>query len=205
MVVLDNASNEEAENNTKDLNDIKPTQICSPNLARPILASPRFGSTSLTNTSNSILRPSHLSSINTTRTSTGGGGFSLNPSRLNPFTKPTNSDASDEKTTANNVSHTNGETPKFVPLLQNSENSKTPVVIKPVTTAVPTSTISQASNFVFGQNLEERVIADNNSKIDEPKPSTSVNSNGSVDMLFTTAASKAEVANSVQNKENSGK
>lgn len=59
----------------------------------------------------------------------------------------------------------------------------------------------QASNFVFGQNLEERVIADN--KTEDPKPSTSLNSNGTVDMLFTNAVSKAEVPNNVvaQNKE----
>lgn len=162
-------------------------------LARPILASPRFGSSSLTScSSHSVLRPSQLG----TNSSRSSSGFLLNPSRLNPSTKVSNTDTSDEKI-SNNVPHTNGETPKFVPLLQ-SENNKTAVVIKPVTTAVPTSSISQASNFVFGQNLEERVIADN--KNDEPKPSTSLNSNGAVDMLFTNAANKTDVV-AMQNKE----
>lgn len=161
-------------------------------LARPILASPRFGSS--TSSSNSILRPPQLSTLNTNRSS----GFLLSPSRLTPFTKASNSDTNEEKlsSNSNNVSHTNGETPKFVPLLQSENNKTPPVVIKPVTTVVPTSSISQASNFVFGQNLEERVIAD--AKNDEPKPSTSLNSNGAVDMLFTTAASKSEVVQQQQ-------
>lgn len=191
VLVLDNNSNEETEKNTKDINEIKPSQICSPILARPILASPRIGSST---SSNTFLRPSQLGT-NTSRSS----GFALNPSRLNPFTKSSKTDPNEEKV-SNNLTHTNGETPKFVPLLQSENNSQTPsVVIKPVTTVVPpTTSISQASNFVFGQNLEDRVIAD--SKNDEPKPSTSLNSNGAVDMLFTNAANKAEVLQQ-QNKE----
>lgn len=200
--ILDNKVNEETENNTSGINDIKPSQICSPILARPILASSRFTSASPTSTSsNSILRPSQLGSNNNNNTSSSSSSssnnnrssFSLNPSRLNPFIKLPTTDTNEEKPLTNNVSHTNGETPKFVPLVQ-TENNKAPVV-KPVTTTVPAA----ASNFVFGQNLEERVIADG--KTDEPKPSTSLNSNGTVDMLFTSAASKAAEVTNVQNKE----
>lgn len=188
--VLENNSNEENERKAPDITDIKPSHICSPALTRPILTSSRLGSsnpfTSQTGASNSILRPPQLAA-----NSNGRSSFSLNPSRLNPFSKVSASEPSEA--TTNNVARTNGETPKFVPLLQ-SEKSNAPVV-KPAATPVPPI---QTSNFVFGQNLQERVIADN--KTEEPKPSTSLNSNGTVDMLFTSAASKAEVA-SVQGKE----
>lgn len=61
---------------------------------------------------------------------------------------------------------------------------------------------SQASNFVFGQNLEERVIAEGkaDSKPEESKPSTSINANGTSDMLFTSAMSNSDV-NNLSNRE----
>lgn len=115
----------------------------------------------------------------------------LNPSRLNPFANVSKDDTNDEgNKVKNNVSHTNGDSAvKFVPLL----NTETKISATPAQQATPAT-----PNFVFGQNLQERVIADG--KLDEPKPSTSINTNGATDMLFTNAIGKTELGN-VQNRE----
>lgn len=119
----------------------------------------------------------------------------MNPSRLNLSSKSATDDKSETNTddkTENNVAHTNGETPKFVPLLQ-TESKLPSVPAKPSTSSVPPT-----NNFVFGQNLQDRVIADG--KTDDSKPSTSINSNGTSDMLFTNAIGNSEIK-SETNKE----
>ncbi|XP_063921719.1 ran-binding protein 3 [Zophobas morio] len=116
-----------------------------------------------------ILKPPQLSLNNTNNSKPA---FVLNPSRLNPVAAPPKENSKDVK--SNQI---NGETPKFVPLIQSEP--KTSV-------AVTTAGTTLASNsFVFGQNLQERVV--NSDKGDEPKPSTSVNSNGTTEMLFSSA------------------
>lgn len=151
--------------------------------------------TTSNSSSNPILRPSQLGSTSNNTGSNNKSNFALNPSRLNPFTKLPKDDTTteEESKVTNNVSHTNGETAlKFVPLL-NTEPKISTTPVKSTNTNTPVT-----SNFVFGQNLQERVIAEN--KTDEPKPSTSINSNGATDMLFTNAIGKTEQGN-VQNRE----
>lgn len=86
---------------------------------------------------------------------------------------------------------------KFVPLVQ--EVSANEVVVKPQTATIPAAQTSHS--FVFGQNLQERVVAD---KVDEAKPSTScLSSNGTNDMLFSNALKETVKSDQteVQNKE----
>ncbi|XP_008198201.1 ran-binding protein 3 isoform X2 [Tribolium castaneum] len=122
-----------------------------------------------------ILKPPQLSLNNANNSAKPA--VILNPSRLNPFAKPTNDGAKEESKTV----QLNGETPKFVPLVQTEPktNSTQPVV----TTA---STTLSTTSFVFGQNLQDRVVG-SDAKADEPKPSTSLNSNGTSEMLFSSA------------------
>lgn len=116
----------------------------------------------------------------------------LNPSRLNPFKPPSNENSKEE----NKTIQLNGETPKFVPLIQSEPktNSTQPVVTTSSTTVSTTS-------FVFGQNLQDRVVG-SESKSDEPKPSTSLNSNGTSEMLFSSAIkNEGKTDGSITNKE----
>lgn len=206
---LENGANEKAEGEKtlNNITEIKPSQICSPILARPVLGASRLGNISpltvhSSSSSGPILRPSQFSfgnSNNSNSNSNVRSHFSLNPSRLNLSSKtPTeekNDTNSDEKT-ENKIAHTNGETPKFVPLLQTESKLPTVTPAKPSTSTVPVT--SQTNNFVFGQNLQDRVIADG--KTDESKPSTSINSNGTSDMLFTNAIGSSDIK-TVTNKE----
>lgn len=166
-------------------------------MSRPILGASRLGNVNPfnthSNTNSPILRPPQLTSASNSANLNNRSNFLLNPSRLNPFVKVSKEDASDEESKVkNNVSHTNGDTAlKFVPLL----NTDTKITAAP---AQQTAGTPVTSNFVFGQNLQERVIADG--KSDDPKPSTSINSNGATDMLFTNAIGKTESVN-VQNRE----
>ncbi|XP_044263336.1 ran-binding protein 3 isoform X2 [Tribolium madens] len=123
-----------------------------------------------------ILKPPQLSLNNANNSAKPS--VVLNPSRLNPFAKPSSNENSKEE---NKTVQLNGETPKFVPLVQTEPktNSTQPVV----TTA---STTLSTTSFVFGQNLQDRVVG-SETKSDEPKPSTSLNSNGTSEMLFSSA------------------
>lgn len=148
-----------------------------------VLSSPKLGS-------GVLLRPSALGSKLENKSENAKNPFSLNPSRLNPFAKvetPTTTAAAEAVTTedTNNVSPENdrdndkpttattgtsndkdkcpasveanngtsaaAETPKFVPL-----------AVTETSTRGTTATVSTTStpNFVFGQNLHERVISE---------------------------------------------
>ncbi|RZC40394.1 ran-binding protein 3, partial [Asbolus verrucosus] len=125
-----------------------------------------------------ILKPPQLSLNNANNSSKPS--FILNPSRLNPFARTISSDISKDKEDTKST-QVNGETPKFVPLIQTE--TKTNNSQASVTT---TSSTLTTSSFIFGQNLQDRVVA-SESKTEEPKPSTSLNSNGTTEMLFSSA------------------
>ncbi|GJQ75770.1 hypothetical protein Trydic_g17841 [Trypoxylus dichotomus] len=212
---VDEPTDEKVKNENKDnekkeeILNIKPSQICSPTIAKPLLAPSQLGSFNPFSSNNSLdskfgqkplLKPSKLGA--NTSMQLGKNSFTLNPSRLNPFAKMAveeeNSDRESDNH-KNNSSVVNGEAPKFVPLLH-TETKNSEIIVKPVTSVLPTIQASQ-SNFVFGQNLQERVIAENS--CDEAKPSTScLNSNGTSDMLFSSAIKDTKVDNiDVSNKE----
>lgn len=116
----------------------------------------------------------------------------LKPSQLNPFLNKSEKVEENEKQSVNaengernNQSLANGEMPKFVPLV----GTETKPIIKTCTatkeSATSTTATSTSNSFVFGQNLKERVVA--NDKQEESKASTSLNSNGGSEMLFSSA------------------
>lgn len=144
-----------------------------------VLGSPKLGS-------GVLLRPSALGSKLENKSENAKNPFSLNPSRLNPFakveipaaaateavttTEDTNNVSPEDKPTpattstsndkdksqattveANNGTSAAAETPKFVPL-----------AVTETSTRGTTATVSATStpNFVFGQNLHERVISE---------------------------------------------
>ncbi|KAK5644776.1 hypothetical protein RI129_006076 [Pyrocoelia pectoralis] len=126
--------------------------------------------------SSSLLRPSQLNGNIGSPTSSQKHNFLLNPSKLNPFGKVSSS--SDLKTELEKEPESTSQvTHKFLPLIQNGNKSEG-LKVKP-----STSTITQTSNFVFGQNIQDRVVSDK--QADELKCSNSSNSNGTSDMLFT--------------------
>ncbi|KAL3267977.1 hypothetical protein HHI36_007113 [Cryptolaemus montrouzieri] len=181
--------NEKSEKKDEDPSVFK---VCTPTVRNTMLKNPL---------KSSILKisPSNLG------TSTSGGTvktFMLNPPKLNPFAKKIAECDNSEKKEEN----TNGEPPIFVPLVTESkvENSVEKTTkesnLSTTTTTFPTSTTSTTS-FVFGQNLQERVIAAE-TKNEDPKPSTSLNSNGTTDMLFSNAIKNDVKSASNINKEN---
>lgn len=103
----------------------------------------------------------------------------MNPSRLNPFAKISSEDSSsrdEQKDTS--VVTSSGSTPKFLPLFQNG--SKSEPAVRTITPATTTSTTS-SNNFVFGQNLKERVINDANAE--DAKFNNCTNTNGASDAV----------------------
>ncbi|KAH0814533.1 hypothetical protein GEV33_008257 [Tenebrio molitor] len=166
----DNEKNESTKGNDE-------FKVCSPSSKIPPTNVPTnpFASSQNKFARPGILKPPQLSLNNANNSSKPN--FVLNPSRLNPFAKSASNENSKEESKANQV---NGETPKFVPLIQSEP--KTNSTQQPVTTS---STTITSSSFVFGQNLQDRVIGSETKE--EPKPSTSLNSNGTTEMLFSSA------------------
>lgn len=183
----------------------------------PFAPKPSSPAPSTASASSSVLRPSQLSQhVHTT-----SKPFSLTPGKLNPFMKASTTDDhdSDEK----KVESTNGETPKFMPLLT---SSKSPPVVGSASVSSATADSQKdkppvaTTNFVFGQNLQERVISDPlgtssqnttstsnvSSTSDDCKPSSSTGictssaaTNGTSsreEMLFSTAIKDAPVSTS---------
>lgn len=128
--------------------------------------------------SSSLLRPSQLNGNIGSSTSSQKHNFLLNPSKLNPFGKVSSSDSKTEL--EKEPESTAQVTHKFLPLIQNGNKSE---ALKVTSTVASTSTITPTSNFVFGQNIQDRVVSDK--QADEFKSSNSSNSNGTSDMLFT--------------------
>ncbi|XP_045473775.1 ran-binding protein 3 [Harmonia axyridis] len=146
----------------------------------------------------SILKPPQLNLGSSTANSGDSvKTFKLNPPKLNPFSNRVDT-SKEEKS--------NGESLKAVTSV--SENkvdslSERASVESVSTTSNVTLTTSSASStsFVFGQNLKERVIAAENEN-EDPKPSTSLSTNGTTDMLFSSAIkttdTKPNIANNVK-------
>lgn len=168
------------------LDDFK---MCSPSFRPSVPPTSNPFTLTQAKISRGILKPPQLNVNNVSASS--NKPFVLKPSQLNPFGK--GSDTSD-KTNGENGDKTqnivNGEAPKFVPLVV-SESKKSEISPSTSTTKQTPSTAPTAANssFVFGQNLQERVVT-NETNPDESKASTS-DSNGTdenekaTDMLFS--------------------
>lgn len=138
-----------------------------------------------------ILKPPQLNVNNIT---TNSKPFILKPSQLNPFLNKSEKLEESEKKRVNaengeknSQSIANGEMPKFVPLV----GTETKPIINTCTATKKAAPATSTSNsFVFGQNLKDRVVA--NDKQEESKASTSLNSNGGSEMLFCSAV-KSEI------------
>lgn len=157
-------------------------KICS-----PTIKSSSFSTSNLFSSQNKIgrgiLKPPQLN-VNNVRP------LILKPSHLNPFLNKSEQLEDGEKISVNaengeknNQSIANGEMPKFVPLV--GKETKPIISCTATKESADTSTISTSTSktFVFGQNLKERVVA--NEKEDDSKASTSLNS--SSEMLFSSA------------------
>ncbi|XP_053602492.1 ran-binding protein 3 isoform X2 [Plodia interpunctella] len=157
--------------------------------SRVVLAKPRlggigssgFGSSSSSGSSKScnpigsVLRPPQLKPGN------------------NPFLKATEpSEDSEPKTEPeNSTKETKEDIPKFVPL---GSSNVTPRTANPV--PAPAQPASSSSSFVFGQNLSERVVINENLNNGEASSSEHSSTNGTSELLFTSAA--ASVKDNVQ-------
>lgn len=209
----DEADKEGLEDNKSNENSV--LKACSPNNvnAKPFPSTNPFASTATRNNqSRGILKPPQLSLNNTS--SNNKTPFILNPSKLNlstnPFGKATNN--SDNGSENSHSSSSNGDnTPKFVPLVVKEKIEPKTAVSQPKTTETASSTTTSSSTFVFGQNLEERVVTDNeksseskNSDNSEPKPSTSLNgSGGTSEMLFSSAVKTTDNNGAVSKEQKS--
>lgn len=127
--------------------------------------------------SKNILKPSLLS-VN----SAASSGSVIRQSSFNPFNQPS------KKPEVSEAKQVNGEGLKFVPLLKN--NSQISSHVEPANSQSNSIPKPSSPAFVFGQNIQERVVSDATSL--EPVASTSTfNSNGTTsttsDMLFSSA------------------
>lgn len=143
-----------------------------------------------------VLRPSQLGN----KVESKSHSYSLNPSRLNPFAKST----SDVEVENGQAKETNGSTdeasssskvdvPKFVPLAV-TESSRQ---------CTSSSSVTSTPNFVFGQNLHERIVAENEKAAEagttsiQPSASASTshaNANGTSELLFSSAVKNTPAA-----------
>ncbi|KAF7279146.1 ran-binding protein 3 [Rhynchophorus ferrugineus] len=167
-------------------------KVCSPsNVVKSTSTNP-FASSDSTKLSKSILKPSQLV-VKTT--SPIPGKPVIKQSSFNPFIKVSPENKSD----TSDKNQNNGEV-KFVPLIKSdSQNSKPVVEVKPANPA-PIPAPVAAPTFVFGQNLQDRVIG-SEGKSPEPTPSTSLSSNGTSDMLFSAAIKSEGKTDIVKEKE----
>ncbi|CAH2992022.1 unnamed protein product [Chilo suppressalis] len=171
--------------------------------SRVVLAKPRlggFGSSSFPSSSNkscnpfgSVLRPPQLKAT------------------TNPFLKVTEtfeaesekekskekSDGETEEKTEDrlkdNKDKDESEAPKFIPL---GSANVTPRTNNPVT--APAQPASSSAGFVFGQNLSERVVLNENVNNGEASAVDHSSTNGATELLFTTAVASAKENNQQQ-------
>lgn len=179
------------DNSTNNVPNVEDFKICSP--SNPFKTTSTNAITSDNRLGKSILKPSLLS-INSA--SSASNSFILRQSSFNPLNKITidnKSDNSDKK-------QANGEAVKFVPLKSESQKLKS---AEPVGTNHTNSNTAAKPTFIFGQNLQERVIA-TETIFNEPSPSTSsLNSNGTGTgtNLFSSAIKHEEKPVSLKDKE----
>lgn len=183
FLILDNSDNEKIAAASK----IEEFKTCSPSFRTSAPSTNPFASSisAQSRIGRGILKPPQL---NVNSVTSNNKAFVLKPSQLNPLAKHT--DTSD-KTNGENSDKiqnvVNGEAPKFVPLIV-GDNKKSEISSStPAKQAQPASTSITNSTFVFGQNLQERVMA--NEASEEPKASTSLSPNGTnnspTEMLFS--------------------
>lgn len=165
-------------------------KICSASFRSSVTSSNNPFASSQNKFARGILKPPQLS-LNNSVTTPSNKSFVLKPSQLNPFvTKSDSSDkSSSEKTDCGDkkLNQVNGETPKFVPLIVPENKAKINAQsTSNQSSSAPKPTVS-SNSFIFGQNLKERVVAAENKLIEEVNASTSLSSNGTSDMLFSSA------------------
>lgn len=177
-------ADESFEENTNALNNDQEFKMCSPTIRAPLFSSNPFANQN--RIARGILKPPQL---NVNNVASNTKPFMLKPSQLNPFVnKVENSEKSStvtENGEKNGQSVENGELPKFVPLVGSESKS----IISTGSTnesTLSSTTRTTTSSFIFGQNLKERVVA-SDQKQEEPKASTSLNPNGTSEMLFSSA------------------
>lgn len=146
------------------------------------------------------MKPPQLS-LNNSVTTPSNKSFVLKPSQLNPFVaKSDSSDKSNSEKTGNSdkkLNQVNGETPKFVPLIVPESKAKIAAPVSSNQPSVTPKTVVSNSSFVFGQNLQDRVVTAENKLVEEVKASTSLSSNGTSDMLFSSAVKNEVKADSI--------
>lgn len=126
-------------------------------------------------------------------------GSVLRPSQLkpgtNPFLKVTEEkEEVNEKETEPPADERlndkeDAEAPKFVPL---GSANVTPRTTAPAPTPAQPATSNSSSGFVFGQNLSERVVMQQNMNNGEATPLDHSSTNGTTELLFTSAAASVK-------------
>ncbi|XP_018334268.1 ran-binding protein 3 isoform X1 [Agrilus planipennis] len=194
---IDEGSNENKKIEEKVF-EISSSQVCAP-FSKPILAGSKLAAVTNNFLPNpgSVLKPSFMAS-GSGNNLLNKSAFALNPSKLNPFAKvPTEDDTCNKSSGRNeegeNDKVINGSAAKFIPL-QRNKNKQLQVSECENDTSVVSSTTSNSqtgltgtNNFVFGQNIKDRVVTDDKDIEPEPSSSESSTSNGISDMLFTYA------------------
>lgn len=172
------SNDKETEENDKNMQKLKDGEfkMCSPSLKPSLLSSNPFAS-SQNKISRGILKPPQFNVNSNNVTSTP---LILKPSLLNPFSKNSSVKVNNSEQIENSDTKINGETLKFVPLVVPDKT----VHIVADSKAQSLDPKVSSSSFVFGENLKDRVIAAENQEL---KASTSLESNGSSNMLFSSA------------------
>ncbi|KAM3962978.1 ran-binding protein 3 [Aphomia sociella] len=158
--------------------------------SRVVLAKPRlggFGSTSFASSSSKTCNPF---------------GSVLRPPQLKPSSNPflkaaepsAETDAKNESETESavddeksNVPKDVAEAPKFVPLGSTNVTSRTANTVP-----APAQPAGSSSGFVFGQNLSERVVINENLNNGEATSVDHGSTNGTTELLFTSAAASVK-------------
>ncbi|CAH1156210.1 unnamed protein product [Phaedon cochleariae] len=191
----DNEKNEDNVNNRE-------FKVCSPSFRPQITAPNNPFAISQNRVSKSILKPPQFN-LNNSVTAPNSKPFMLKPSQLNSVATKSdnceniNSDKheihSDKK-----VSHANGsDKPKFVPLIVPVNKTQQTITSTPNQSSSSSNAVNPSSApFVFGENLHDRVM-DAENKIEEPKASTSSSTNGTSEMLFSSALKPDTKAESI--------
>lgn len=133
-------------------------------------------------------------------------GSVLRPSQLkpgtNPFLKVTEEkeekvDEDETETPADDRLNDkeDAEAPKFVPL---GSANVTPRTTAPAPATAQPATSNSSSGFVFGQNLSERVVMQQNMNNGEAAPLDHSSTNGTTELLFTSAAASVKDSNQVR-------
>ncbi|KAJ8941233.1 hypothetical protein NQ318_015665 [Aromia moschata] len=195
------------ERNSYSLKSREEIKACNPSFRSSTTSTSNPFASSQNKLARGILKPPQLS-LNNSVLVANNKPFILKPSQLqfNPFgIKPfDNGDKVNSEKTENGdckKNQVNGEMPKFVPLIVPENKAKNTAPITSNQSSTTSSVAVPNSSFIFGQNLQDRVIAVETKG--EPKASSSLNPN-SYEMSFSSAVNnEINIENLV--KENEGK